>query len=116
MPGPALDSTSFSGQVVSPLSKPCAAFIDFESGPDDSPKMFYALRIERGSADGLGHWSGIVNFADAPAETLRACTSSEGVHFTAWQGKPLHSKRLWHAYFYLGYEVERSCDDKDFTE
>jgi hypothetical protein len=26
---------------------------------------------------------------------------------------PLQSRRLWHQYFYLGYDVEPSCKDGD---
>jgi hypothetical protein len=44
---------------------------------------------------------------------VRACSSHEGVHLTAWRGKPLEGRRLWHAYWYLGYDVEPSCTDKD---
>lgn len=45
--------------------------------------------------------------------TVRSCSSNEGVHLTAWRGKPLEGRRLWHAYWYLGYDVEPSCTDKE---
>ena len=41
--------------------------------------------------------------------SFRVCTSNEGLHLTVWQGKPITGKRLWHRYFYLGYDVEPSC-------
>ena len=41
--------------------------------------------------------------------TVRSCTSHEGLHLTAWAGEPLDGRRLWHAYWYLGYDVEASC-------
>jgi hypothetical protein len=44
---------------------------------------------------------------------FRACTSTEGIHLTAWQGLPLQSGRTWHAYVYLGYDVEPSCTTLD---
>jgi hypothetical protein len=44
---------------------------------------------------------------------FRVCTSTEGVHLTVWSGDPLQSRRLWHQYFYLGYDVEPSCKDGD---
>lgn len=47
---------------------------------------------------------------------FRTCTSSEGVHATAWSGVPLASTRRWHAYYYLGYDVEPDCTDADFRE
>ena len=51
---------------------------------------------------------------DKKAEYFRKCTSMEGVHFTVWTGKPLVGKRIWHNYYYLGYDVEPSCKEKDF--
>ena len=44
---------------------------------------------------------------------FRSCTSSEGVHLTIWQGKPLEGIRKWHYYYYLGYDVEPSCTERD---
>lgn len=41
----------------------------------------------------------------APRETFRMCTSTEGLHLTAWSG----GKRVWHSYFLLGYDVEPTC-------
>ena len=48
--------------------------------------------------------------------TFRVCTSGEGMHMTAWSGKPLAGKRVWHAYHYLGYDVEPNCTPKDYSE
>jgi hypothetical protein len=48
-----------------------------------------------------------------PNAQVRSCTSSEGLHLTVWSGTPLKSQRLWHEYYYLGYDVEASCDDRD---
>ena len=50
---------------------------------------------------------------DGQAEFFRACTSSEGVHFTIWSGRPLEGRLRWHQYYYLGYDVEPDCTDKD---
>jgi hypothetical protein len=51
--------------------------------------------------------------AAQPAAQVRTCTSTEGLHLTVWAGAPLRSRRLWHQYFYLGYDVEPSCEDRD---
>lgn len=51
---------------------------------------------------------------DGVHETFRHCTSHEGVHLTIWSGQPLTGSRRWHAYFYLGYETEPSCVERDF--
>jgi hypothetical protein len=45
---------------------------------------------------------------------VRSCASSEGLHFTLWDGEPLKSSRLWHMYYYLGYDVEPSCEPADY--
>ena len=47
---------------------------------------------------------------------LRSCSSFEGLHFTAWSGGALKGKRVWHSYYYLGYDVEPTCIDADFKE
>jgi hypothetical protein len=53
-----------------------------------------------------------------PPVTIRArsCTSSEGLHVTLWNGKPLEATRLWHAYYYLGYDVAPTCRPADYRE
>lgn len=53
---------------------------------------------------------------DGRREYFRQCTSNEGVHLTVWSGKPLVGKRVWHWYYYLGYDVEPSCKKKDYQE
>jgi len=45
---------------------------------------------------------------------FRTCASTEGVHATAWAGVPLASPRRWHAYYYLGYDVEPDCTPADY--
>lgn len=53
---------------------------------------------------------------DGTLESFRDCTSMEGVHLTIWSGEPLKGTRLWHAYFYLGYDAEPSCLEEDFKQ
>lgn len=50
-----------------------------------------------------------------PPIQFRVCASTEGLHATAWGGRPLASPRRWHAYYYLGYDVEPTCSEKDYT-
>jgi hypothetical protein len=38
------------------------------------------------------------------------------LHFTAWEGTPLKGTRVWHAYFYLGYDTEPDCDRAETAE
>ena len=51
-----------------------------------------------------------------PRETFRLCPSTEGLHLTVWSGRPLRGKRLWHSYFYLGFDVESTCTDIETTD
>jgi hypothetical protein len=46
---------------------------------------------------------------------FRTCASEEGIHTTAWSGIPLASPRRWHAYYYLGYDVEPDCAPADYA-
>ena len=47
--------------------------------------------------------------------SVRSCASSEGLHLTLWAGTPLKSPRLWHMYYYLGYDVEPTCKLADYS-
>lgn len=51
-----------------------------------------------------------------PNAQVRSCTSHESFHLTVWSDAPLTSQRLWHQYYYLGYDVEPSCDDREFRD
>ena len=46
----------------------------------------------------------------------RSCASSEGLHLTLWAGVPLEGARLWHVYYYLGYDVEPTCQPRDYRD
>lgn len=49
-----------------------------------------------------------------PPIRFRFCASTEGLHATAWAGVPLASSRRWHAYYYLGYDVDPSCNESEY--
>jgi hypothetical protein len=46
---------------------------------------------------------------EAQPYTFRYCTSMEGIHITGWHGQ----QRVWHEYYYLGYDVEPDCTDDE---
>ena len=50
-----------------------------------------------------------------PPIRFRVCASTEGLHATAWSGVPLASERRWHAYYYLGYDVDPTCNESEYT-
>ncbi|MBI1920337.1 MAG: hypothetical protein HYS23_04560 [Geobacter sp.] len=51
---------------------------------------------------------------DGTTESFRSCTSNEGLHLTVWAGEALKTKRLWHEYYYLGFDIEPSCKPADY--
>jgi hypothetical protein len=50
---------------------------------------------------------------DGKVDTVRSCTSTEGVHLTVWDGAPATGRREWHRYVYLGYDLEPTCTDPE---
>jgi hypothetical protein len=80
------------------------------SGPR-GPLVAFVGRVSSRDA-GSGRLALRLSERDSNAQ-VRSCTSLEGVHLTVWAGEPLKSRQLWHAYYYLGYDVEPSCQDAD---
>jgi hypothetical protein len=50
---------------------------------------------------------------DGRHESYRFCTSTEGVHFTAWSGEWFENRRIWHDYYYLGYDMIGTCSEPE---
>lgn len=50
---------------------------------------------------------------DGKHESYRVCTSTEGVHLTVWSGEVVENKRLWHDYYYLGYDLIPTCTERE---
>jgi hypothetical protein len=51
--------------------------------------------------------------ANGSAHSFRSCTSTEGLHLTVWDSAP---SRKWHRYYYLGYDVEPNCTEKEYSD
>ncbi|UJP05319.1 MAG: hypothetical protein LZF61_10885 [Nitrosomonas sp.] len=51
--------------------------------------------------------------ADGIPEAIKICASSEGVHMTAWSGSFKNMSRIWHAYYYLGQDLESNCSTEE---
>ena len=61
--------------------------------------------------------NGIVYLDSSTSEEkiyFRLCTSSEGLHYASWLGKPLIGEQIWRQYFYLDCDVEPNCVSHDF--
>jgi hypothetical protein len=68
-------------------------------------------RVAGADHKGVARGTIAVRFAGEEDEIrFRECASSEGLHVTAWRDEPLRGQRIWHAYFYLGYDVEPDCE------
>jgi hypothetical protein len=94
---------------------------------DDEGKTTYALD-PGGVADDVALGFGVTDIApdlaasgakldldgNGTPEGFRSCASGEGLHLTMWYGEPLTTARLWHGYFYLGYDTESDCADQDY--
>jgi len=75
--------------------------------PDFAVAILGRLKTERRGA------AVAIRFGKSAGIRVRGCTSSEGLHLTLWTGEPLKSTRLWHTYYYLGYDVEPNCRPGD---
>ncbi len=117
----------FIARVLKKAEKSCSR--NPETGPNDA---FYFLRLPQGSSLESSIGVGIVGFegqfslsegnvradlnGDGQPNSFRSCASSEGLHLTVWDGMPLKSPRRWHRYYYLGYDVEPDCTEKDYKD
>ncbi len=50
---------------------------------------------------------------DGQNEHFKHCGGYEGSHLTAWKGKPLTGTRIWHYFYYAGYDTEFTCTEKE---
>jgi len=46
---------------------------------------------------------------DGKLEQFSMCATSEGLSFDIWKSKPFKQKPIWSGYYYLGYDVDRTC-------
>jgi hypothetical protein len=104
------------GWVVGPAREPCNASLDAPAYTvrlrrplSEAPEPGIALidptaRVEYLDGEFVARTVG----ATSPLR-FRQCASREGLHLTAWRG----NRRTWHEYWYLGYDVEPTCSDKE---
>ncbi len=125
--GTSLKATLLSGEVISRSRGPCNIPEAAEYG-DSS----YTVRVVKGKLiNGYPYFAILTSphslvikggeitgdlDGDGTLEHFRECTSNEGVHFTVWTGTLLKGIRRWHRYFYLGYDVEPTCTEADYSD
>jgi len=99
-----------------PETPPAASFYSFPTGKEEH---FAPAIAVVGFAGDFKTVKGKVRAdldGNGTAESFRSCTSNEGLHLTVWAGDALNSKRQWHEYYYLGYDVVPSCKPADYKE
>lgn len=87
-------------------------------GDDALPAGAVGLGIV-GAADRCGVSDSVVSCdleSGGPPQFFRTCASREGLHFSVWSGKPLDGARRWHAYYYLGYDINPDCTAGDYAD
>ncbi|MBE7940151.1 MULTISPECIES: hypothetical protein [Ramlibacter] len=47
-----------------------------------------------------------------PTMTFKECATSESLHLTAW----VKGRRVWHGYYYLGYDVAPDCQPEEVKQ
>jgi len=106
------------------LDKDCTTV---PAGAGEPDAVFYDVVLPKSALEINGALAIVYIGADARASaagwklggktvTMRECSSNEGIHFTAWDGKPLLSARLWHFYYYAGIDIEANCKPKDYQK
>jgi hypothetical protein len=114
-------------QIVNRLSQSCSKNADIPKGAS-----FYSFRIKEAKKEiiwptiAVADYKGILKvekgnvhtnlIGGGTFESFRVCTSKEGLHLTVWDHEPIKGKRLWHEYYYLGYDVETSCTERDYEQ
>lgn len=115
------------GRVTSRAKLPCIP------GPPMPPmdSMQYVAEMPRDTADRIGIPVVLLGRVAEPvqrADTVtieiepgqqpirfRLCASTEGLHATAWAGASIASPRRWHSYYYLGYDVDPTCNEAEYA-
>jgi len=95
----------------------------------DLPGRIFVLRPAPGGGEGfigivvrgakgiaLRNTKAIVRIDGGTALRFRSCTSSEGLHLSAWPSAGVAGRASWHGYVYLGYDVEPTCTDAEMRD
>ena len=110
------------GKIIAKLTAPCN---DANAQPDDSYYRVEAEKVDSGRIyfAVLETPNNVrVNGGELSARigqqqlSFRSCTGTEGLHFSAWSGTPPKQRLVWQRYFYLGYDIEPTCVERDFKE
>jgi hypothetical protein len=114
------------------LNESCARRASETGDRNLGENFFYTLNLNEEETEEIGFEVGIAvirtpkpiqvqnNLAsvdldeDGKPEFFRRCGGFEGIHFTIWTGTPLKGKRIWHSFYYLDYDTQENCNNKDW--
>lgn len=114
-------------RIEKKLSQSCSRNADAPAGTS-----FYSFRVKQDDAKPGSPTIAIAGFTggfevvggrvradlngDGRLASFRQCASAEGLHLTVWDGESLKGRRLWHGYYFLGYDVEPDCTRSDYGQ
>jgi hypothetical protein len=78
--------------------------------------VYFAVDLPFDSFFRVGEIAGARLSEGGAALNFRMCASAEGLHLTAWEGRPLTGKRVWRRYYYVGRDMQPTCVDADHLE
>ena len=79
----------------------------------DDDAGFIGIVVRGAKRIALRHANAVVRVDGNTTLRFRSCTSSEGVHLSAWPSNRLEGRPFWHAYAYLGYDVDPACSEAE---
>ncbi|HLK33266.1 MAG TPA: hypothetical protein VKT29_09265 [Terriglobales bacterium] len=114
-------------QVTAKLDKSCSRDPNVAAGD-----AFYGVQLVKnllpagtvglGIADYFGPFAnqgGFVAFntvrLQGQPDFFSSCAGGEGINLLVWNGLPRQGTLQWHRYYYLGYDVEKTCTDADIA-
>jgi hypothetical protein len=110
------------GRILAKLAAPCDgnnaqaedSSYRLEAGKVDSGRIYIAVAAQ---PNNLRITGGELSARFGNQElSFRSCTSTEGLHFSAWSGMRPKEQLVWQRYYYLGYDVEPTCVERDVKE
>jgi len=77
-----------------------------------TPGPYYAIKFTSPLQPGVM----LVSTGETQRNEVTECSSAEGVHYNVWSGEARKSGRLWHGYWYAGYDLEANCSDAEIGD
>jgi hypothetical protein len=110
------------GKIITKLPAPCDdanaqaddSFYRLDAGKLDNGRIYIAVAAQPNSLRITG--SEVSARFGNQELSFRSCTSTEGLHFSAWSGMRPKEQLVWQRYYYLGYDVEPTCVERDVKE